>query len=396
MLRILKNNDFEHLKYEMQQCNVDPAGINIMLQKSNFYIIKTSPLPAPGCNILKQQMLSIGGEVAIPKGCANCAIDKGSAIIMGTKKQLLRLVDSLYGQCFGLLDLQNELIDLLDHTAVQYFRVGERKFDLSQRTLIMGILNVTPDSFSDGGKFSIADIAIEHAFEMIENGADIIDIGGESTRPGAEKVGLEEELKRVVPVIENIRSKSDIPISIDTYKSIVAQKAIAAGANIVNDISGLNFDGKMVDVIAETGVSTVLMHIQGTPESMQKRPIYRNMIDEILEYLINSSEKLVNRGIEKSRIVLDPGIGFGKEWESNFDLIRYLEEFKSNGNPLLVGASRKSFIGNLMNLPVDERLEGSLASIVCSIQNGADIVRVHDVKESYRAVKVADKIAGKF
>ncbi len=396
MLRILRNNDIEHIKYEMQQCNVDPVGINIMLQKSDFYILKTSPLRSPGLNILKQQMLSIGGEVAISKGASNCSIEQESAIIIGTLKQLSRMTKSLNGQCFGLQDLQIELKEFLNQKTARYFKVGEKEFDLSKKTLIMGILNVTPDSFSDGGRYSAIELAEKHAMGMIANGVDIIDVGGESTRPGAEKVGLVKELNRVIPVIEKIRKISDIPISIDTYKSEVAKKAIAAGANIVNDISGLNFDRKMAEVIANTGSSAVLMHIQGTPESMQQNPFYKNMIDEILEYLVNSARKLTDLGIEKSRIALDPGIGFGKEWEANFELIRYLEEFKSADCPLLVGPSRKSFIGNLLDLPVAERLEGTLAAIACSIQNGADMVRVHDVKESYRTVKVADKIAGKF
>lgn len=395
MLRLLKNNNQDHIKFEMQQCNVDPAGISIMLQKSKNYILKTNPLPAAGCNILKQQMLSIGGEVAVPKGAANCSIGDSPAIIIGTRKQLGSLVDSLYGQCFGLLDLQKELIEFLNQNPGKYFKVADKEFDLMQKTLIMGILNVTPDSFSDGGKYSVADIATAHAFEMIEAGADIIDIGGESTRPGAEKIGVEKELERVIPVIQKIRLESDVPISIDTYKSEVARQAIDAGASIVNDISGLNFDDKMADIIAESGVSSVLMHIQGTPESMQKNPVYENMIDEILEYLKISAQKLTFRGVDKSRIALDPGIGFGKEWEANYDLIRYLEEFKSAGYPILVGPSRKSFIGNLLNLPVEERLEGTLAAVACSIQNGADILRVHDVKETVRAAKVADKIIGK-
>jgi dihydropteroate synthase len=259
----------------------------------------------------------------------------------------------------------------------------------------MGILNVTPDSFSDGGKYDTIENAVKQAFQMIEDGVDIIDIGGESTRPGAKKVSLEEELNRVIPVIKRIRQESDISISIDTYKSEVANKAIQAGANIVNDISGLRFDKKMIDVISKSTASAVLMHIQGTPESMQDNPIYRNLLDEILKYLGESTDMLLQNGVEKARIAIDPGIGFGKKWEDNYKIIRYLKELKSLGFPILLGASRKSFIGNLLDLPADERLEGSLAAAACGIMNGADILRVHDVKETCRLTKVTDKIVGK-
>ncbi len=395
MLRQLTINDKNQLKLEMARCQVDPAGINIMLEKGEFIILKTPPLPAAGCNILKQQMLSIGGEAAVSKGAANCSIDSKPAIIFGTRKQFKQLVASLDYQCFGLERLQQELKEFLSKSSGTIFEVGQQRFDLSKKTLIMGILNVTPDSFSDGGHYSGEEKAYGHAMKMIEQGADIIDIGGESTRPGAAAVDLKTELSRVIPVIEKIRQKNDIPISIDTYKSEVAEKALTAGADIVNDISGLNFDEKMVEVIAKNKASAVLMHIQGTPQNMQKKPVYENMIDEILAYLWKSAGKLKNSGIDKTKIVLDPGIGFGKPWRKNYDIIRYLNEFKSAGYPLLVGPSRKSFIGNLLDLPADERLEGTLAAVTASILNGADIVRVHDVKETFRAVRVADEIIGK-
>ncbi len=395
MLRKLTINNLGELRQEMKNCRVDPAGIEIMLEKGEFYVFKTSPLPSPGCNILKQQMLSIGGEVAVAKGAANCAINEESAIIIGTRKQLSQLVYSLDYQDFKLQELQRELKRLLQQEQAKYFQVGDRYYDLSQKTLVMGILNVTPDSFSDGGQFNTTETALKNAREMINAGADIIDIGGESTRPGAIKIDTNTELKRVIPVIRALQEETAVPISIDTYKSDVAAAALEAGATIVNDISGLKYDINMADVIAKYKASAVLMHIKGTPKSMQKNPVYSNMIDEIFEYLLFSADKLRSRGVEKSKIVLDPGIGFGKAWYKNYDLIRYLNEFKTAGFPLLVGPSRKSFIGNLLDLPVDQRLEGTLAAVSCSVMNGADIIRVHDVKENVRAVKVADKIVGK-
>jgi len=378
----------------MQDCNVDPGGIRIMEEKGDFYILKTSPLPAAGCNILKQQMLSVGGEVAISRGAANCSIETAPAIIFGTGKQYQQLIKSLRYQCFGLKELRQELATFFGRKDNR-LKIGDRTYDLTQKTLLMGILNLTPDSFSDGGKYSTPDAAVNNALKMIDDGADILDIGGESTRPGAETVDLETELKRVVPVIERLRKVTDIPISIDTYKSKVARRALEAGADIVNDISGLNFDDKMAELIAEKRATAVLMHIQGTPKSMQKNPFYKNMMQEIFDYLMTATDKLLEKGLESSQIVLDPGIGFGKEWKKNFDILRYLSELKSPGFPVLVGPSRKSFIGNLLNLPVNERLEGTLASVACSIMNGADIIRAHDVAENFRAIKVADKIVGK-
>jgi dihydropteroate synthase len=225
---------------------------------------------------------------------------------------------------------------------------------------------------------------------MAEDGADIIDIGGESTRPGAEAVSLEEELRRVIPVVHEIRRKSGVPISIDTYKSQVAQEALKAGANIVNDISGLHFDPKMTDTIAESGASVVIMHIKGTPKDMQANPHYDDVIREIYDYLADAVETAKKKGIKQ--IMIDPGIGFGKSIEHNLDLIDRLEEFRSIGVPILVGVSRKSFIGKILGVPVEERLEGTAAAVAASVLHGADIVRVHDVREMRRVTLVADAI----
>lgn len=270
------------------------------------------------------------------------------------------------------------------------YKFGNKEFDFSKRTYVMGILNVTPDSFSDGGKYFSLDLAIEHAVKMVEDGADIIDIGGESTRPGSEPVPLEEELRRVIPVIKEVVKRVDVPISIDTYKSEVAKQALDNGASIVNDISGLRFDEKMVDVIANYKASVVLMHIKGTPKTMQQNPEYDDVISEIYDYLSKSIEIAQGAGIEQ--IIVDPGIGFGKRLTDNLEIIRRLREFKALGYPVLIGVSRKSFIGNILNLPVDQRLEGTAGAVAISVWNGANIVRVHDVKEMVRVVKIVDAI----
>ena len=263
----------------------------------------------------------------------------------------------------------------------------------NKKTLVMGVLNVTPDSFSDGGNFFSAKDAIQQAMSLISEGANIIDVGGESSRPGAIPLSIEDELDRVIPIIRNIREKStEILISIDTYKSEVAKEALKSGANIVNDISGLMFDKKMANVIAEAQAPIVIMHMQGTPADMQNNPNYNNLIDDICSFFSNQVDFATSKGINKSQIILDPGIGFGKTMNDNFKLIQQLDKFLSLGFPLMIGPSRKSFIGNFLNLEIDERVEGTAAVIAAGIMNGARIVRVHDIKEIKRVVKVIDKI----
>ncbi|MBI5026693.1 MAG: dihydropteroate synthase [Nitrospirae bacterium] len=266
-------------------------------------------------------------------------------------------------------------------------------FDFTKKTYIMGVLNVTPDSFSDGGLYLNKERAVEHALRLVEEGADIIDVGGESTRPGSDPVPLEEELRRVLPVIESIAKKVNVPISIDTYKASVARAAISSGASIVNDISGLRFDPDMPGVIAKAGVPVVIMHIKGTPRDMQLNPSYDALIPEIMDYFNYSIKIAMNAGIPEDLIIIDPGIGFGKTVEHNLEIIKRLGEFSSIKKPILIGPSRKSFIGKVLgDLPVNERLEGTAAAVAIAILNGANIIRVHDVKAMARVAKVADAI----
>jgi dihydropteroate synthase len=266
-------------------------------------------------------------------------------------------------------------------------------FDFTQRTYIMGILNVTPDSFSDGGVYFHKEKAVEHALRMQEDGADIIDIGGESTRPGAKAVTLKEEIKRVVPVIEALAKKVSIPISIDTYKAAVADAAISAGASIINDISGLRFDKRMPQVAARHQTPVVIMHIKGTPKNMQKNPSYKALIPEIVDYLTESIAIARDAGIPDEMIIIDPGIGFGKTLEHNLEIINRLHEFKGFEKPILIGPSRKSFIGKTLGgLPAEERVEGTASAVAIGIFNGANIIRVHDVKAMCRVAKVADAV----
>ena len=257
----------------------------------------------------------------------------------------------------------------------------------------MGILNVTPDSFSDGGRYFDKASAIRRAYEMVEEGADIIDVGGESTRPGSEPVPLQEEIDRTIPVIEEISKKIKVPVSIDTYKAEVARRALDAGASIVNDISGLRFDPEMPKVVSQYKVPVVIMHIKGTPKDMQANPIYEALIPEIMDYFRESIRLAVESGITEDKIIIDPGIGFGKTFDHNLEIIKNLREFTLLEKPLLVGVSRKAFIGKILgDAPVSERLEGSEAAAAISILNGANIIRVHDVKEMKKVALVADAI----
>lgn len=263
--------------------------------------------------------------------------------------------------------------------------------DFSIKTYIMGVLNVTPDSFSDGGMYFDKARAAERAHRMISGGADIIDIGGQSTRPGSEPVTAEEELRRTIPVVEAIAKETNAVISIDTYRAEVARKALDAGASIVNDISGLRFDPDMPAVVAGYDVPVVIMHIKGTPADMQSNPEYEALIPEIMDYLRQSIRLAEDSGIDK--IIIDPGIGFGKTFDHNLEIIKNLREFTLLERPVLIGPSRKAFIGKILgDAPPSERLEGTAAAVAASVLNGASIVRVHDVKEMAKVVKVADAI----
>ncbi len=260
------------------------------------------------------------------------------------------------------------------------------------RVLVMGILNTTPDSFYDGGKYTSVDAAVARARKLIAEGADIIDVGGESSRPGAAPVPAEVELSRVVPVIEQIRGESDVAISVDTTKSVVARAALAAGADIVNDISALRFDPEMASVIADTGAYVVLMHMQGTPRTMQENPTYTDPVAEIKTFLANRIAAAIHAGIDEARIILDPGIGFGKRLKHNLAILRRISEFKELGVPILIGLSRKSFLGEILGVPTEDRLIGTVAANAVAIRNGADIIRVHDVKEGKQTAQVARRL----
>ncbi len=380
----------------IDQIGSDRHGIALMKNKMVHYNFRVGPLPAAAANIIKQEMLSVGGEAAVTRGVINCSAVDSDAILSATRKQFRKFCRKLRAQPFSLALMADQIESALkarEKSTGLPFKCRGLDVDLKERSLIMGILNITPDSFSDGNRFFTLNDAQKQARRLVADGADIIDIGGESTRPGAEKVSLKEELQRVLPVIEALRCEfPELPLSIDTYKSEVAAAAIQSGADLINDISGFHFDSNMARVAAETKAYCCLMHIQGTPEAMQNNPVYEDLFAEISAYFEESIGIALAAGVERNRIILDPGIGFGKTLNHNLLLLKYLSEFTGFGLPLLLGTSRKSFISKLTGADVNERLPASLATVAQGLSNGANIVRVHDVAATRQVLTVIDAI----
>ena len=393
-MRILNITRQKDLRDLMQDINVDPYGIKIMMPKAQACLLKINSLNNISANILKQEMLSLGGDVALSRGALNGKVKETDCLVMGNFSQLLLLSNKLNIQPFGLAKLGKELKTALENHQKENFNLKAGKYDLKlgNRTRIMGIVNITSDSFSgDGLSHLNLEKIIEYSVGLVKDGADILDIGGESSRPGAKKISLKEEISRVMPVIKALARKIHIPISVDTYKPEVAKIALDNGASIVNDITGLK-STKMAKIIAHYKAAVVIMHMQGNPRSMQNNPKYDSIIDDISAYLKLAIEKAKAAGVAKESIIVDPGIGFGKRLNHNLEILKRLKEFKSLGMPILVGTSRKSFIGEILNTGAENRLLGTIASCVNASSNGASIVRVHNVREVKEALKVNDRI----
>ena len=393
-VRLLHFGKPDEVIQEMQRIGVDPIGIESMREKIFHLNLKIEGIDCRLANFLKQEMVLLGGDVALDKRIIDCSVATSDLILMGTSNQIKALIDRLEDRFNGLQGIAVRVRECLKNleSPPHTIRCKKKVLHLDERTHLMGILNVTPDSFSDGGLYMDPDKAISHGIELASQGADIIDIGGESTRPGAKPLPPDEELRRVIPVIEGLLAKVEVPISIDTYKSFIAEKAIEAGAQMINDISGLHFDPKMADVAAKYDVPIVLMHTKGTPEVMQLDPHYDCLLTEIMEYLEESIEVAEGAGVDARQIIIDPGIGFGKSAEDNLRIIYHLAELKSLGKPIMLGVSRKSFIGKILDAEVGQRIEGTLASISAAIMNGADILRVHEVGPARKAAQIMDAI----
>lgn len=382
--------DSKQAESVLTSIGADPAGVQYMIPKSLFRTIKLKKVPCKAANLLKQEMLSKGGEAAV---CRDTIYGEGETdvLLSGTVKQFGLLLDKLKQQPFGLKTIAADLEAILNALEPRPKKVRltrGRELELGRRTLIMGILNTTPDSFSDGGRYLKPEAALEHARQMIEDGADIIDVGGASSRPGAEIAGASEEIQRIIPVVEKL-AREDIIISIDTFRADVARAALEAGAHLINDIGRLQMDPGLADVLAQYQAPVVLMHNR---MQFNQEISYEDLVADIIVELDESIRQAKQAGLTEEQIIIDPGIGFGKTQEQNLGIVKNLKSFQSQGLPILVGASRKRFIGAALELPVEERMEGSLAILVMSIMNGADIIRVHDVKESVRAARMTDAV----
>ncbi len=392
VLALEKEGDF---RQELERVGCDPEAFLILQKKLRVIPLKVDSLSCASANILKQIALSLGADCVIHRNVVSGRKKSSSAIILATQRQYEGLIQKL--------SYQYERLQLLSRELKDYLRVLRKKdwvlkfshcpYRLN-RTYIMGILNVTTDSFYDGGRYIQAEAAINRAESIEEEGADFLDIGAESTRPGSEPIPAKEEIARLKRVLPLIRRRVKIPISCDTYKAEVAKFALDEGCELINDISGLTFDKEMAPLLAKRGAYCVIMHIKGRPKTMQKNPSYKDLMGEIYRYLEERISFAQREGIDKEKIIVDPGIGFGKRLEDNYEIIRRLSELKGLGCPILIGPSRKSFIGLTLNLPPEERLEGTLAASLLAVMNGANILRVHDVKETKRAVRMLEAIMG--
>ncbi len=392
--RVINLENIDEAKRELQGIGVYEGELREMAEKAVFRNLKIKNLDSRSANAIKQMSLSVGADVSVAKELSDLNIEMTDVVISANLSQYNRLYHKLVESRMNLKMMAEEIKNVLIKydSKIKPVIIAGQEFDFSKKSYVMGILNITPDSFSDGGKNNSVEEAVKNAKEMVEQGAHIIDIGGESSRPGAKYVPAEDELERLLPVLERLTKELNVPISIDTYKSEVARECLNRGAHIINDISGLRGDSDMARVISKAGAYCILMHMQGTPKTMQENPKYDDLIDDLIYELKKSIDIGENAGIESQKIILDPGIGFGKTFDHNLEILNRLDEFKTLGKPILVGASRKKFIGDILGTQVDERLEGSLAVAAISVSKGASILRVHDVKETVKVLKVADAI----
>lgn len=386
----------EEVRRSLVEIGVHPAGLAIMAPKFAHHVFRLHQVPLRAAILLKEEMLARGGEAAVSWAVAGLACEATDVLLSGTATHYRGLVEKLRAQPFGLPgwaeDLATALAAVEGGERPEILELPQHPLPLARRTYVMGILNLTPDSFSDGGRYPTVEAAVAAAEAMVEQGADLIDLGGESTRPGAAAVPVEEELARVVPVAERLAGRLPVPLSVDTVKPRVAEAALGCGVELVNDISGLFASPELARVAQRHGAGVILMHRRGDPATMQQNPVYEDLWGEVLAYLEAGVRRAREAGIPRSRLVVDPGIGFGKTVEHNLALLRHLEELRVLGLPVLIGTSRKSFIGKVLDLPVGERLEGTLATLALAVAKGADFVRVHDVAAAVRVVRMADAV----
>jgi dihydropteroate synthase len=402
-VRILDLHTPDEIRAEMEKVGASVPGMKIMMPKASFRVIKVEGLNFAAANIIKQEMLARGGEAVISRQVYSTKDVDSDVLLLGTERHHQDLLRKLRVQPFKSLGAIASEVEqaLVRHAGEELgsLSIAGRAFDWGERTYIMGVVNVTPDSFSGDGLGDDIEAALKQAERMIEEGADLIDVGGESTRPGSEPISVEEELGRVVPVIEALARRADVPISIDTYKAEVAGEALTAGAHLVNDVWGLRMEPEIAELAARHQVPLVLMHNRSRPKDAAQTARlggrylgveYEDLMADVIRELRDSISLAVEAGVEREKIIVDPGIGFGKTVEQNLQLMAKLAELKVLGRPILLGPSRKAFIGYTLDLPLDERVEGTAAAVAVGIANGADIVRVHDVKQMVRVARMTD------
>ncbi len=374
---------------ELDRVGADPATWSRLRGKCMIRAFRVDDMITPAANILKQCMLSGGADAVVSRGSVSCADKSTPALVVGTPKRILQGCRSLKGQPFGLSRLADELAAALENPPElpRIMHAGDAVLDFGEGPLVMGILNVTPDSFSDGGRYLDSGKAFEHGLELASEGADIIDVGAESTRPGSSPVEPAVQIRRIVPVVERLAGETSIVVSVDTSGAEVAEAAIRAGARMINDVTAFS-DPDMIRVAAEHDVPVVLMHMKGIPSDMQKDPRYDDVIEEILGFLEERVNLALNGGIDLSSIVVDPGIGFGKRLDDNIMLINRIGEFRSLGTRVLLGHSRKSFLGMLTGFSEPAGRDPATHAVTALCAGSADIFRVHDVRGTRQVLSV--------
>ncbi|MHB1296636.1 MAG: dihydropteroate synthase [Anaerolineae bacterium] len=409
LLRIERPGDLES---EMASLGVDPRGVAIMAPKGRFHVLKVEQVAFAAASILKQEMLAKGGEAALSSEIYHGGESATDALLLATDRTLHEVIAVLRVQPLpSLQQLAAELEEALAHATgrtVPSTRIGSRTFQWGERTYVMGIVNATPDSFSGDGLLTpemdadeLAERATAQALAFLEQGADILDVGGESTRPGSQPVTAEVERTRIVPVIRRLRQVTDAPISVDTYRAPVARAALDAGADLVNDVWALQMDPDLAPLVAERGAPVVLMHNRSKPkDAAQEERLggcyvgvhYQDLLGDVVRELQAQVDAAIAAGIPRERLLIDPGIGFGKTVDQNLRLLNHVDALRVLGLPILVGSSRKSFIGYTLDLPADQRVEGTAATVAIAIARGADVVRVHDVQVMARVARMTDAI----
>jgi dihydropteroate synthase len=392
--RVLSATSLPEVAREIEATASDPEGVGIMTRKGRIYPVRLDEVSLKAAPILKQELLSVGGDAAHARGIADHSVPSSPVVLLATWGQYRRLLPKLRRQPFRLAELADE-VDRALRGFVQHgprtVRLAHGTLVLGDRPRVMGVVNVTPDSFSDGGTYYAPDLAVARAETLAGEGADVVDIGGESTRPGASEVTADAEWKRIGPVLERLRGRLPVPISVDTRHPEVARKAVDAGADLVNDIEGLRSEA-MRRAVAGSGAAAVVMHMRGTPATMQADTDYADLRDEVYRALAAATAQAVADGIAEDRLIVDPGLGFGKSAPQSLELLLHADELKSLGFPVLVGASRKSFLGWAIGSggPLD-RLEAGLAAAVLAAERGVSLVRTHDVRPTVRALRVVER-----